>query len=165
MTDKNYSANLFVAFVIKGCEDRYEGTRRPSGNKRAVAVLSKKRAAFRRFNSAFLGLAICIFAWGLQYKLSLYDPPQASSHQVPQAKLLSKDQWSPSPADARAYDVAATSPAFVVQPCILFPLLLMLGAENVHSSGQKHRDGARPWLARSSASLNVFFFRPPPAIA
>jgi hypothetical protein len=39
-----------------------------------------------------LGLGLSVFGWGLQYKLSLYDPPQASSHQMPQAKLLSQDE-------------------------------------------------------------------------
>ena len=42
----------------------------------------------------FLGLAFCVFGWGLQYKLSLYDPPQAVSHEIPQAKLISKDEQS-----------------------------------------------------------------------
>src|ERR1035441_7618159 len=43
---------------------------------------------------AFLGLAFCVFAWGLQYKLSLYDPPQTTSHQIPKAKLLSREEQS-----------------------------------------------------------------------
>ena len=43
---------------------------------------------------AFLGLGFCVFAWGLQYKLSLYDPPQTASHQIPRAKLLSRDEQS-----------------------------------------------------------------------
>ena len=45
---------------------------------------------------AFIGLAVCIFMWGLQYKLSLYDPPNAASHRIPMAKLLSRnEQFSP----------------------------------------------------------------------
>lgn len=39
-------------------------------------------------------LASCVFLWGLQYKLSLYDPPHAVSHRVPIAKLLSKNELS-----------------------------------------------------------------------
>ena len=129
-----------------------------------MTVLGKTRTTLGRLTVAFLGLAICVFAWGLQYKLSLYDPPQASSHQVPLAKLLSKDQWSPSPSDACASDVTASSLVLAEQLCVMsFSLLLTLGAENVLSSGQKHRDGARPWLAWSSASLSAFFFRPPPS--
>jgi hypothetical protein len=39
------------------------------------------------FGLALLGL--CVFAWGLKYKLSLYDAPQAVSHHMAAAKLLS----------------------------------------------------------------------------
>ena len=35
---------------------------------------------------------MCVFTWGLQYKLSLYYPPHSSFHQVPEAKLLSKNE-------------------------------------------------------------------------
>lgn len=31
----------------------------------------------------------CVFGWGLRYKLSLYDPPHAITHRMPEAKLLS----------------------------------------------------------------------------
>jgi hypothetical protein len=41
---------------------------------------------------AFLGLGICVFGWGLGYKLSLYDQSQTPSHQIPNAKLLSRDE-------------------------------------------------------------------------
>ena len=61
----------------------------------AVVSLKTHRVSFGRLSLTFLSLALCVFAWGLQYKLSLYDPPQAASHQVPQAKLLSKNEWSP----------------------------------------------------------------------
>ncbi|MES2222967.1 MAG: hypothetical protein V4587_18600, partial [Acidobacteriota bacterium] len=39
-----------------------------------------------------LGLAVAVFTWGLQYKLSLYDPPQAITRNMPRAKLLSADE-------------------------------------------------------------------------
>lgn len=35
---------------------------------------------------AFLG--VCVFVWGLNYKLSLYEPPHSISHHMPAAKLL-----------------------------------------------------------------------------
>jgi hypothetical protein len=130
-----------------------------------MTVSEKNRARLGRLTVAFLGLAVCVFAWGLQYKLSLYDPPQASSHQVPQAKLLSKDQWSPSPVHASASDIAPPTWFFAVQLCLMFLCLLLTdGAKNVLSPEQKHREGARPWLAWSSASLSAFFFRPPPFV-
>ena len=59
-----------------------------------VQLWSKSRLIKAVGTQAFLGLAICVFAWGLQYKLSLYNPPQAASHQIPTAKLLSRDEQS-----------------------------------------------------------------------
>jgi len=59
-----------------------------------VHLLRKNRRSGFFGIHAFLGLAICVFSWGLQYKLSLYDPPQAVSHQFPTAKLLSKNEQS-----------------------------------------------------------------------
>lgn len=53
-----------------------------------------------------LGLALSVFLWGLQYKLSLYDPPQAASHQVPIAKLLSKNEQPGIPSDSAAAQLA-----------------------------------------------------------
>lgn len=50
----------------------------PRGRRRGLRVLA--------FGLMVLG--ICVFAWGLRYKLSLYDPPQSQSHRVQEAKLL-----------------------------------------------------------------------------
>jgi hypothetical protein len=129
------------------------------------AVVFKKthRVNFRRLSLAFLSLALCVFAWGLQYKLSLYDPPQATSHQVPQAKLLSKNEWSPTAVDSRGIDMKI-SPQVLVQHFFswIFCLSLTLGLERFMASRQKHFAMSRPWLARRPACLSAFFFRPPP---
>ena len=37
---------------------------------------------------ALVLLGFCVFAWGLRYKLSLYQPPRVT-HSMPEAKLLS----------------------------------------------------------------------------
>ena len=49
------------------------------GRRRGVRALA--------FGLALLGL--CVFAWGLRYKLSLYDPPHSIASHMPEAKLLS----------------------------------------------------------------------------
>ena len=46
----------------------------------------------------FLGLAICVFTWGLQYKISLFDPHQSASVRLQKVKLLSKDEQTESTA-------------------------------------------------------------------
>jgi hypothetical protein len=42
--------------------------------------------------AALTVLALSVFAWGLQYKLSLYEPPHSLAREVPTAKLLSKNE-------------------------------------------------------------------------
>ena len=37
-------------------------------------------------------LGMCVFFWGLGYKLSLYDLHEASIHRIPDAKLLSRNE-------------------------------------------------------------------------
>jgi hypothetical protein len=40
-------------------------------------------------------LGLCVFAWGLRYKLSLYQPPHSVARHMPAAKLLAgKEQGS-----------------------------------------------------------------------
>ena len=60
--------------------------------KEIVRSAHQNRPKLSRFSFVFLGLAISVFAWGLQYKLSLYDPPHCSSHEIPEAKLLSRNE-------------------------------------------------------------------------
>ena len=57
-----------------------------------MSASHKIRPNLSRFSFVFLGLAISVFAWGLQYKLSLYDPPHSTSHEIPEAKLLSRNE-------------------------------------------------------------------------
>jgi hypothetical protein len=54
----------------------------------------EKTPGFRVLAFGLVLLASCVFAWGLKYKLSLYDPPQAVSHHMAAAKLLSGKERS-----------------------------------------------------------------------
>jgi hypothetical protein len=112
----------------------------------------------------FGGLAVCIFLWGLQYKLSLYDPPQAASHQVPIAKLLSKDEHA-----AASVNVPLTSwfPSHVqmmqtiLEGGFLLSLFLFKGL-SAPGLFWLRREISVPWDVRHRASLSAFHFRPPP---
>jgi hypothetical protein len=54
--------------------------------------LRNQRPALRVFGLGLAVLGLCVFAWGLKYKLSLYDPPRAISHHMPAAKLLTGNE-------------------------------------------------------------------------
>jgi hypothetical protein len=76
------------------------------------------RTGLRALAFGLMLLGLCVFAWGLKYKLSLYDPPRALSHQMPAAKLLSGKERSFIPF------VAVPRPANSVVPIALSTLAL-----------------------------------------
>jgi hypothetical protein len=120
-----------------------------------------KRSGLRglAFGIALLGL--CIFAWGLKYKLSLYDPPHAVSHHMPAAKLLSGKERSfvstlvvaPRPANSAA-PLALTTLALAFLACAAGKL-----SAGFYSSplARSSRD-----LAPASVRCAPAFIRPPP---
>jgi len=130
-----------------------------------VHVLRKSRL-FNLFGMlAYLGLAICVFAWGLQFKLSLYDPPQASSHQIPQAKLLSRDEQTGTTESALEFRTkASTRVSCIGSTAVFLVLVLALSIVNPQASGQRKQRTSRIWHHRRGL-LNVFFVRPPPIFA
>jgi hypothetical protein len=118
-----------------------------------------------RLSFVFVGLAISVFTWGLQYKLSLYYPKHSTYHQLPEAKLLSKNE------QATTTDGLLTStakaPSDFVRGGILTLMLfaLALGLPPISGATQTEQERARPWLVSLSAGLNAFFFRPPPTLS
>jgi hypothetical protein len=123
-------------------------------------------ASASRLTIVFLGLAFAVFTWGLQYKLSLYDPPQSISHEIPQAKLLSRDEQS------RASESPLIKETSVPNKTMQMALLSLLFAffpawstlRRLELFG-KYSDTNQPVRPPNQASLNSFFFRPPPALA
>lgn len=127
----------------------------------------KSQTDFGRFGFAFLWLALAVFAWGLQYKLSLYDPPQAASHQMPHAKLLSEDQQSSQAGHlAIAQEDASIGAVVAGWSLVFFSLLLDLNHRAALSllAQRKLHGSSRLRPTRPFAALNAFFFRPPPAL-
>jgi hypothetical protein len=134
-----------------------------------IQVKVQRWSATRQFSLfgilAFLGLAVCVFAWGLQYKLSLYDPPQAASHQIPQAKLLSRNEQSgtsESPLVVRTKTTTRVS--YTVPTTVFFVPLLALSILNPQASGQRERRTSHSWHLRRGL-FDIFFVRPPPILA
>jgi len=130
----------------------------------------KRRIGTQSFNLlgmlAYLGLAACVFTWGLQYKLSLYDPPHASSHQVPQAKLLSRNEQSGTatiPLIVRTKTSTRVSYTIPIT-AIFLVLLLALGVLNPQGAGQRYLCIDRVRHFRHSL-FEIFFIRPPPFLA
>ena len=125
---------------------------------------SKTRLYGRFGTLALLGLAFCVFAWGLQYKLSLYDPPQAASHQIPKAKLLSKDQQSKTPEGLQSGRYGSPVKWMILAPATVFFIWQVLVLLNPPASGQWEQQ-ANSSHQIHCAILNTIFVRPPPFLA
>ncbi len=113
----------------------------------------------------FLGVGLCVFAWGLRYKLSLYDPPHSASHNIPIAKLLSKDEL---PETLRPTGLAADAGAFAdlplhwSRPPGIVPALVFAEPRRRVLSPLAPQPSRASIL--ESSGLHSFFFRPPPAL-
>ena len=128
-----------------------------------MSARSTTRDIFSRFTLCFFGLAFCVFTWGLQYKLSLYDPPKAVSHEIPKAKLLSKEEQrttteSPLVKDHRVPGMDLTA----VLISVFLPLFLALHLLRLSTTVKRRRDREALRYPIVRASLTAFFFRPPP---
>ncbi len=112
----------------------------------------------------FIGLAFCIFMWGLQYKLSLYDPAGAASHRIPIAKLLSRNELSNSSESPTVVRTRTSTRVFYAVPDAVFLLLFILvSVSNEPVPGQREQRASQLWHMRR-AHLRTSFVRPPPVL-
>ena len=110
-----------------------------------------------------LGLAFCVFMWGLQYKLSLYDAPHSISHQMPAAKLLSRDEQATVAESlllksSRASDAIGRNFLLHVATCVL-PAFDPLCTRGIQSSGAREQAA----VADTPPSRFNHLFLPSPA--
>jgi hypothetical protein len=130
-----------------------------------VKVSDTFRPRLCRLSFVFVGLAISVFTWGLQYKLSLYYPKHSTYHQLPEAKLLSKNEQAT--ATNGLLRSTEKTPSDIVRGGVLTLMLfaLVLGLPPISGATQTEQERTRPWLHSLSAGLNAFFFRPPPTVS
>jgi hypothetical protein len=108
-----------------------------------------------------IALALAVFVWGLSYKLSLYDPPQASSHRMVAAKLLSNRER---PETAKGeFQQASTAPSVFADcafPLLFLPLLPAGKARPVWTLLRRANSRKRLGFVL----IPHYFFRPPPSL-
>lgn len=176
MKDKN---NLLTFFAILRSKNLNSSEMRSSpradekvslGNSITLSSSSKRRSIVSSLNVAFIGLALAVFAWGTQYKISLYDPPQAGSHQVPPAKLFSEDQQTALSKSSLIHrspisDTRCTANAPWVGMYSDYVTLQFCGLPITPALGRGELRALRLWTLRRRAILSTFSFRPPPVTA
>ena len=148
------------AGTIMGCVSRI------GWNSICIPVKMQRWSATRPFSLLVIlgsvGLAFCVFAWGLEYKLSLYDPPQAASDKIPQAKLLSRNERSGiagNPLVVRAK--TSTRVSHTVPAAAFLFLLQALSILNPQASRPGKPRASHSWHLRRGL-FDIFFVRPPP---
>jgi len=113
-----------------------------------------------------VGLAFCVFAWGLEYKLSLYDPPQRASDKVPQAKLLSRNERPGSTGNALVVRTKTSAKISYIVPIAAVFLVLLLPLSILSPQSSRQRMQRTSGVSRLGRGLfNSFFVRPPPVLA
>jgi hypothetical protein len=111
-----------------------------------------------------LSLCLAVFAWGLQYKLSLYDHPGNRSNSVATAKLLSQEERtasstnSMSPLPVRRDTQPSSSSLFAILAAMALTLVLLIS-----SKVQAFVTMSFSCQRRFAESV-FFFFRPPPIL-
>jgi hypothetical protein len=126
-----------------------------------MQMWTETRSHNRLWTVAFAGLAICVFMWGLQYKLSLYVPSQANSHQVPIAKLLSPNERSESHQNfvyTQPHPMGEVLRDTAIAAMFVLTLLVLCLPE----SFRRHRANRVKQIRH--ALLEAFFVRPPPTL-
>ena len=142
-----------------------------------------RRAARATLIPVFL-IVLGIFAWGMRYKLSLYDAP-GSPRSIAQAKLLSPNErpdWLRNVAQfspqllrqhlLRPQLLGATPPFLwtVVSAALCLGILLIRAqaaacrAARLSRHSRAHRRAHRRAHHGCESVASFFFFRPPPAI-
>jgi hypothetical protein len=105
-------------------------------------------------------LGTCVFAWGLKYKLSLYDPPQAVSRHMPAAKLLAGKEQITLPSINRRSTTAPGAPLALIPFALAFFALTGMGIRPGIGGRRSLPAPARRMTAHTV--LAAHFTRPPP---
>lgn len=111
----------------------------------------------RVFAFSLVLLGVCVFAWGLRYKLSLYDPPHSVSQHMPAAKLLAGKEPITQPAVN-----FRTAPAPVAPLALVCLALALVGLGFRPGMGGKGLLLAPARRTAERAALAAHFTRPPP---
>jgi len=107
-------------------------------------------------------LGLCVFAWGLKYKLSLYDPPRAVSHHIPAAKLLSDKDWNTALLVVASRSTNSVVPLALVT--LTFVWVALAGRRSFLRSCGLLLSPSRPPAPEPIVLSPASFVRPPPRL-
>ena len=119
-----------------------------------------------RMSMLLVVLGMCVFFWGLGYKLSLYDVHESRIHRIPEAKLMSRNE-DPNATDSVRLFLAGTTSLELVSSGTFAVLIFLIGSLARPNLGLERLSSAlsTPFCPRSAAILSAFFLRPPPVLS
>lgn len=125
-------------------------------------VIERSKPHYPSFRVSILLVTVgmCVFFWGMAYKMSLYDTHRPTLHRIPEAKFLSKDE-DPNATDSLRFCLAN---APVQESGVIFTLVVAFiwSASNAAPVfNWIFRTPDRPRV-QNRFVLSAFFFRPPP---
>lgn len=131
-----------------------------------INAVGWRRNGRSRLAPLLLVLGVCVFAWGLRYKLSLYHPPHSISRRIACAKLLSKNEQT----DAELHVALGLSGLRPNQPEVSPPAVYdtLQREADLSPTAVAYRAMTAPAATRHSlerAGLYTWYFRPPPPLA
>lgn len=107
---------------------------------------------------ALILLGVCVFAWGLRYKLSFYARPHSISHKMAEAKLLLTDR-STLPAVALHTSSPRVTPLAL---SLWVPALFLIAGFNLRFGREWALDRGRVRTLSAWFSTAPVSIRPPP---
>ncbi|MHB1698513.1 MAG: hypothetical protein ACYCSN_00010 [Acidobacteriaceae bacterium] len=125
-----------------------------------------RRFDISKFTFVFFALAVSIFGWGLQSKLSLYNPHMLTQT-MPKAKLVLRDERSVLSED-HSLEHGNPIPNQKTAPwdsALLFGLAALILVPNRMNSLRKPGKAVRARVPANGTLLSALFFRPPPVLA
>ncbi|HKR25792.1 MAG TPA: hypothetical protein VJS11_00010 [Acidobacteriaceae bacterium] len=120
-----------------------------------------RRRGFHLLGVGLVLLGFCVFAWGLRYKLSLYDPPHSVTRHMPEAKLVAGKERTAVPAVNLRQAQDHTLPVALSGLALLF-LILRMPRFQPGSAGFRDLVPLPP--AAASAFSPPLAVRPPPFV-
>lgn len=124
-----------------------------------MRLTPKNARSWNVFALLILGLAVSVFAWGLRYKLSLYESAPPAANHVTLAKLLSNRERA---ADAVVQIERATTslPAVI---CVAFALFASFLLDSKWQSRWVLQRGENRQRRPIPEAARHISFRPPPS--
>jgi hypothetical protein len=121
------------------------------------------RRTFTLKTLATLFLAVAVFGWGLQYKVSLYDLPGSHLNSVSHAKLLSEKERPASTFDLASSGLASLQPQSSFLLPTFFLASMMIGLSSAKSPWTRVVSNHGKSRQHRFSASTFFSFRPPPA--